>query len=338
MTDLAPSETDAGTHAEGPFLFGGILNGEGGIRTIDWAEAQTWTGSAPGETLWLHLNRTHPETAGWLKGHLDLPGTIAALLTSEETRPRAVQTEKGLLTILRGINFNPGADREDMIAMQIWSAPGLVITLRRRRLQSPRDILGQLETGDGPKTADDLLTQLIEVMVGKIGLAIIDMNDRIDRLETLPDDSEAEPILKEISEIRRDCLALRRYMSPEHDALLEIGRTAPDWISDSNRLLIRESADRLKRFLDDLDVSKESAIVLQDDIDSRMAAQSNQTMYMLSIVAAIFLPLSFITGLLGINVGGMPGVDSGSAFWITVVLLVLLLALQLYVFRKLKWL
>ena len=61
-------------------------------------------------------------------------------------------------------------------------------------------------------------------------------------------------------------------------------------------------------------------------------------MYILSVIAAVFLPLGFITGLLGINVGGMPGVNSGAAFWITVGVLVLLLALQLYVFRKLKWL
>ena len=64
----------------------------------------------------------------------------------------------------------------------------------------------------------------------------------------------------------------------------------------------------------------------------------NKTMYMLSIVAAVFLPLSFLTGLLGINVGGMPGVGSGSAFWVTVVLLGLLMGVQFLVFRKLKWL
>ena len=145
-------------------------------------------------------------------------------------------------------------------------------------------------------------------------------------------------MLKEISDIRRDCLALRRYMSPEHDALLEIVRTGPGWMSENNKLEIRETADRLKRFLEDLEVSIESAIVLQDDINSRLAAQANHTMYMLSIVAAIFLPLSFVTGLLGINVGGMPGVESGQAFWITIVLLVILLAIQLYIFRKLKWL
>ena len=99
-----------------------------------------------------------------------------------------------------------------------------------------------------------------------------------------------------------------------------------------------ETIDRLSRYLEDIDVSKESVIVLQDELDSRAAAHADHTMYMLSIVAAIFLPLSFITGLLGINVGGMPGVESGDAFWITVGALIILLVLQLWLFRKWKWL
>ena len=105
-----------------------------------------------------------------------------------------------------------------------------------------------------------------------------------------------------------------------------------------NRRDVREVIARLHRYLGDLDVSKESAILIQDDIDSRAASQSNKTMYLLSIVAAIFLPMGFLTGLLGINVGGMPGVDNSHAFTITVIALVAIMLLQLWVFRKLKWL
>ncbi|MEM1194316.1 MAG: CorA family divalent cation transporter, partial [Pseudomonadota bacterium] len=83
---------------------------------------------------------------------------------------------------------------------------------------------------------------------------------------------------------------------------------------------------------------KESALVLQDDLNNRAAQETNKTMYMLSIVAAIFLPLGFLTGLLGINVGGMPGVDTPTAFWVVVVLLIGVMALQYYLFKKLKWL
>jgi len=109
-------------------------------------------------------------------------------------------------------------------------------------------------------------------------------------------------------------------------------------MSETNRRDIRETIDRLSRYIEDLDVSKESAIVIQDDINNRATAESNKTMYMLSIIAAIFLPLSFFTGLLGINVGGIPGTNSTDGFWVTVAILAGVLAIQVYIFRRLKWL
>ena len=75
-----------------------------------------------------------------------------------------------------------------------------------------------------------------------------------------------------------------------------------------------------------------------DEIANRLSESMNRTMYALSMVAGVFLPLGFLTGLLGINVGGMPGVDSGSAFWITCALLVLLGIGEVALFRRMKWL
>ncbi|MEM6947454.1 MAG: CorA family divalent cation transporter, partial [Pseudomonadota bacterium] len=183
-----------------------------------------------------------------------------------------------------------------------------------------------------------LIVRLADTLVGKMQLAVINTNERIDHIEALPKEKQGEDALEQITAIRRHCLSLRRFMSPQHEALGDLLRTPPPWFSEDNTRDVREIVEKLRRYLDDLTVSKESAIVLQDEFDSLAAANSNQTMYILSIVAAIFLPLGFLTGLLGINVGGMPGVDSPLAFWLTVGLLACLSGLQIYVFRRLKWL
>ena len=99
-----------------------------------------------------------------------------------------------------------------------------------------------------------------------------------------------------------------------------------------------ETIERLRRSPDDIDISKESAVVLQDELRARALARSDRTNYLLTIIAAIFLPLGFLTGLLGINVGGMPGVDDGHAFWIVVGLCAAILIGQLVFFWKWKWL
>ncbi len=75
-----------------------------------------------------------------------------------------------------------------------------------------------------------------------------------------------------------------------------------------------------------------------EELSGRMAEQMNHTMYILAIVAAIFLPLGLLTGLLGINVGGMPGADDGAAFWLVCGFLVLVAIGLVWLFRRMKWL
>jgi len=168
--------------------------------------------------------------------------------------------------------------------------------------------------------------------------AIVEMNHHIDEIEVAAIDCEPEQVLGQISSIRRYCLALKRHMSPQHEALEKIAHDAPPWFEDHDRREIAESIDRLKRYLDDIDISKESALVLQDEMRARALARSEAVSYKLTMVAGIFLPLTFLTGLLGINVGGMPGVNDWRAFWIVVVMCVAVLFATLLMFRKWKWL
>ncbi len=342
--DVIPrlSEDEERVAREGGLIFARVIDVTGTPTPIGWDEGRTWSPRTEGDTLWLHLDRTVPDVVDWLgdgsSGGLGLSEATVEALTSNENRPRAFREGDTLVTILRGINFNPDAQPEDMVAMQLWCDGTRVITLRRQRLQTPFDVLATMESGRGPHTAGDLFTELVEQTVAKMNRSIVDMNDRIDVLEEFDDDYPVDEILDTIADIRRNCLALKRYMSPQHEALLQITRDAPPWLSETNRRDIRETIDRLSRYIEDLDVSKESALVIQDDINNRATAQSNKTIYMLSIIAAIFLPLSFFTGLLGINVGGIPGTHSNDGFWITVTLLVGVLAVQIVIFRKLRWL
>ena len=334
--------TDATRDEPGPappgLLFARGLDGEGGARTIDWEEARGWRQQAPGETLWVHVDRTVAGIESWLSTGLAIAEPTVALLVSNDTRPRAFREGDALVTVLRGINLNPGSEPEDMVAMQIWADGNRLVSLRRRRLQTPLDVMALLDAGRGPRTTGDLLAELVEQLVAKMNGSIVAMNGRIDELEDAGEDADAGALLDEIAAIRRKCLALKRFMSPQHEALQQICRNPPPWLSEANCRDVHETIERLRRYLDDLDVSKESAIVLQDDLNNRPANQTNKTMYMLSMVAAIFLPLTFITGLLGINVGGMPGVQSHDAFWITVGLLAVLLVIQIAIFRRIKWL
>jgi len=337
-----PEATDEATGdatGDGPLLFGRVLDGRGGGRAISWEHAQGWVPAHPGEVLWLHLRRQTEGVAEWLEGELGIPEPTAELLTGDATRPRAFREGETLVATLRGINFNPGAEPEDMLSMQLWSDGNRVITLRRMPLQTPRDVVAEIDAGKGANDAGALVTNLTEQMIHRMNRSIVDMNAEIDRLEDLDFDHEdTGPLVTRIASIRRNCLALQRHMGPQHVALEAISRDAPKWFESHDRREIAESIALLRRFLDDIDVSKESAVVLLDELRTRALSRSERTNYVLTIVAAIFLPLGFITGLLGINVGGIPGTHSGTAFWAVCGLCLAILGVQLFLFWRWRWL
>lgn len=319
-------------------LFGRILDGKGGARRVDWTDILGWNPETEGEVMWLHLVRNAPGVYEWLQSAFGIPEPTAELLTSDATRPRAFREGNTLVATLRGINFNPGAEPEDMVSMQLWSDGNRLITLRRDPLQTPRDTLAEIDRGTGPLDSGAIITSLTENMVARMNASIVDMNDHIDLLEDADQDADPEATLAKIASIRRNCLALQRHMGPQHVAFEAISRDAPDWFEDHDRREIAETIERLRRYLDDIDISKESAVVLMDELRTRALASADRTNYILTIVAAIFLPLTFLTGLLGINVGGMPGVDSGNAFWIVVGLCLGIFIAQVVFFWKWKWL
>ncbi|QIG80042.1 zinc transporter ZntB [Stakelama tenebrarum] len=336
---MAPQGTDDPTAADPDtgLIFARVLDGRGGAATIGWEEARHWMPREPQETLWMHVDRTVPCVDDWLQSELGLSEATADALTADETRPRAFREGDALVAVLRGINFNPNAEPEDMVSLRMWARGNRVLTLRRRPLQTPSEIAETLDRGKGPKRTGDLVTEIIEQLVTKIGSTIVDMNDKIDELEDGRGDHDTDEILTIIATIRRNCLGLKRHMSPQHEALLQVSRESPEWMSENNSRDIRETIDRLKRYLEDLDVSKESALVLQDDINNRAANLANHRVYLLTIAAGIFLPLSFVTALLGVNLGGIPGMNDPNGFWILTGILLALTALQLLVFRLLKW-
>lgn len=335
-----PDPTDDQS-SDGPLLIGRVLDGAGGGGHISWDQAQDWQPARPGEVLWLHLDRTQPGMAAWLRDRFSIPEATAAMLTSDDTRPRAFRDGDRLIATLRGINFNPGAAPEDMVSMQLWSDGERVITLRRHPLQIPRDVLDELEAGRGPVDAGALITALAEHMVHRINRVIVDMNEEIDRLEDLDFDSaENRDLLAQIVAIRRSALALQRHMGPEHVALESISRDAPGWFEKHDRQEIGETIALLRRFIDDIDVSKESAVVLMDELRSRALARSEKTNRRLTLVATVFLPLSFLVGLFGINVGGMPwGEVAGhpQGFWFVTGLCVAFGVVTLILFRRWRW-
>jgi zinc transporter len=320
--------------SEDPFVYRYLLDREGHGKQLDEAALSAWEPSRG--FLWLHLETGNERGVDWLVNHSGLDPLIAEAITDVETRPRSIATERGLLIILRAVNTNPGADPEDMVSIRIWVERDRVITVRRRKLLSIQDLRGYLAAGTGPKSPGDFLIMLVERIAYRIGEVVMRIDHAVDEIDAEVQTDSIAQLQGSISELRRQTAAIRRYLAPQRDALNRIrGRTeilSPREVHD-----LEEQSDDMQRYVEDLDLLREQAILITEQLTARMATEQNQRLYMLSIVAAIFLPLSFITGLLGMNVAGLPGLDYKPAFAISLGLMCVIAAALLVYFRIKRW-
>jgi len=141
-----------------------------------------------------------------------------------------------------------------------------------------------------------------------------------------------------LAKIRRQIVGQRRYIAPQRDVLMRLQNERQDWLDDKAKSRIRELMERTARFVEDLDFARDRAAIIQEELNNRLSEQMNKAMYVLSIVAVIFLPLTLLTGLLGINVGGIPGAENKWAFLFVSLLLVVVALLLIGLFRRIKWL
>ena len=317
-------------------IYAWILNGEGGGKPIGWDDIIHWQPSHG--ILWTHLEYSDENIQQWLMHESGLDHVTAEALLAEETRPRSVLIGNGLLLTLRSVNLNPGADPDDMVAIRLWSDGQRIITTRRRRLQTASKLKEQIELGKGPKTAGQFIEMLTDLLVEHMADVVEELNDEVDAMEELVLTMESRELRPKLAELRRRVIGLRRYLSPQREAMSRLVSEKVEWLDDMDKLRLRENADRTTRHIEDLDLIREKSMVIHEELMSRLSEKMNHTMYVLSIVAAVFLPLGFLTGLLGINVGGIPGSEYNGAFLVFCLILVAIVIIQIWIFKRNKWL
>jgi len=312
-----------------------LLDGAGGGRALDFAAVRRWR---PGDGLmWVHMDLTAPATARWIADEAGLDPVVSEALLQAETRPRGVALGDGLLVVLRGVNLNPGADPEDMVSLRMWLTPERILTTRRRRLLSVDDTRAAIAEGRGPAAPGDFLVATADRLMERAARVVGDVDESVDRLEEEVLAAESQRLRAALADVRREAIGLRRYLAPQRDAMARLQVEPSPILSDMDRLRLRELADRVTRTVEDLDAARERAAVTQEELGSRLAEQMNQRMYVLAIVAALFLPLGFVTGLLGINVGGIPGAENPYAFTEVGVMLGILGAGVLALLKWRRW-
>lgn len=314
-------------------LFCYALDGQGSGRTADLSSV------APGDTrlIWIHLNGRHPDAKKFLRDQLHLDPLIAKSLLAEETRPRLEEIGQNALIILRGINFNPGPTPEDLVSIRLWISQNLIVSVGRRKSRAIADIDDRIRQNRGPKRVGEFIAMLCSSLNDGIEPAILELEVNIDKLEEISLENPDAYLRNDIATMRKQATLFRRHMSPQRDAINRMQISQQGWLLAADKWFMQDNSDRILRFLEDLDAIRERSQILQDELYSALSSKLNKNLYVLSVITAIFMPLSFLSGLLGMNVEGIPGAKSPFAFAVVCGITVLIVTAQLALFKRLKW-
>lgn len=311
------------------FLHAFQLDGQGGVIAV--------TDSAKrGQPQWFHLDYSDAEAQNALTS-LGIDAAAVESLVRTDTRPRSINFDQGLLLSLRAININPGADPEDMVSLRIWIEEDRVVTVRQRRVFSIQEIRQLLEDGKGPRNLGELVLLIIEGLTERASLFVGRLEDNVDQLEALSETGRPAELRGDVAALRRQAASVRRYLAPQRDAMEQFSRVIRQYTDEDQTYRVRELSDRLTRYVEDLDLLREQAIVLQEQLLNTIAEQQNSRMYVLSIITAVFLPITFLTGVFGMNVGGLPGTDTRLGFAVVAVITVSTVVLVLSLFKWKRW-
>lgn len=306
-----------------------------GYSKVSWKEIGQW--SAKEGVLWIHLDYTVKSAQKWLIKESGLDSIQSHRMIANETRPRATLFSNGFLVSLRGVNLNPEESPDDMVSIRIWIEKNRIITTQRRNLLSIKDMKESIEIGQGPKESFDFFYMLSNRLLDRIGDFVDDIDAQVDRLEEAVMTAENHQLRPKIADIRRQAISIKRYLAPQREAFYQLQSEQSSLINQYERMLIRESTDRIVRYIEDLDESRERAMVTQEELSSKLSEQLDRKIYILSVVTVLFLPLSFITGLLGINVEGIPWAKSQWGFFIVCSALAVIFFTLMYLLRRYKW-
>lgn len=291
------------------------------------------------ETLaWAHLDVKHSDTKAFLKANLNgLDPSIFEALMEDETRPRATEVGDGFLIILRGINTAKNEAAENLVSVRLWIDARRVISMQRKKVQAVDDMAALIDTGKTPTGAGQFLEELVDNLTRRMEPVLSRLDDETDAIEEKLVTGDIADLRAQLVALRKRTIGLRRYLGPQRDALSHLAKGRVDWLTEQDRRSLVESHDRLQRMVEDMDALRERSQIIKDELANAMADRMNRNMYVLALIGAVFLPLGFLTGLMGVNIGGVPGVGSGSAFWVFAGILVLFVAAELALFRFLKW-
>lgn len=315
------------------------IDASGAATALDWPVLRKALKEPreDGEWIWLHLDRSDAEARRWLETESGLSQEVLEAMLNDDTQPRADELDGGLLVLLRGRNRDASDRIADLVSTRIFMSRGLVISVRLRPFAPSWRLAETYLAGRGPATPTAFLDRMIEIGLIMLEEGLDWIGAEIDQLEeaalTGPDD-EMRKRRARLNALKRAVIERRRYLRPQSNAIARLATLNADCLDPAYRSSIAEAANQTGRIVEDLEGLRERATIVADEMQARMTDRLNRTLLTLAVVSTVFLPLTVMTSLMGVNLAGIPFAERPWAFIAFVFSLAVVALASIIVVRK----
>jgi len=296
----------------------------------------------PSKVNWLNVDGIHQleliEKIGKLYNIHAL--TLEDILNTQH-RPKAEYQEKQLFFTLKMLGINQAGKK--LISEQVSFVLGenYLLSFQEHQGDVFEQVRERIRLSKGrirKKKSDYLLYALIDAVVDNYYLVIERFSDLIEKLEEKVLVSPDENTLREIQSLKKQLSKLRRSVFPLREAISSILKEESDLIDDENEKYIRDVYDHTIHIIESIESERDLVSGLKDLYMSELSNRMNNVMKVLTIIATIFIPLTFIAGIYGMNFKYMPELEWKYGYITVWAVMIFLLILMLIYFRRKKWL
>lgn len=267
--------------------------------------------------LWLHFSLTNTASEVWLRRHLALPDEFYDAL-KPATSTRVEMVDDALIAVLNDVQIF-GAEASSAGTVTVCVTEGIIVSARTTQLRAIDRLRASVKQGEVFRSPSELLAHLLRDQADVLVDIVRDAKAQVDAIEDriIGRQSASRPRL---GALRRVLVRLQRLLTPEPAALFRLLNRPPTWLGEADLSDLRQSAEELSTAVADSAALVERIRLLQEELMVLMNEQTNRTLFVLTVVTVLALPLTIIPGLFGMNVRGIPMSEHESGFWLVLLL------------------
>ncbi|RZI44418.1 magnesium transporter CorA [Herbaspirillum sp. HC18] len=300
-------------------VWGYIFSPDAAARPVDSDDAVRWLQSErePGNSgfLWLHFNLSNAASEKWMRRHAVVPEEFFEALHEGSRSTRIELVEGKLLAVVNDVLHDFAFEPSDIATLWLSVSERVVVSARIKPLQSIESLRQSVQRGDTIRSTVELLVHLLrdqaEVLVRIVRKTVAQVDDIEDSLlADRPNHTRAK-----LGTLRRVLVRLQRLLAPEPAALFRLLQRPPAWIAETDLQELRQSTEEFSVVLNDMVSLQERIKLLQEEIAARVDEENGRSLYLLTTMTVLALPVNMVAGLFGMNVGGIPLASDQTGFW-----------------------